>query len=501
MTSPKAETALDHDSMHGRRPWAAPFPLPAGASLPYEEAIAQVEAALRFGIDPSLEPVRALLAELGHPESSFLSVQVAGTNGKTSTSRYTAALIAGEGFRCGLYTSPHLVDYAERVEIGGAPVSHDLFARGVSFALEAWRRIEGRGDAVAAHGCTEFELLTAAAMVVFAEERVDYAVLECGLGGRWDATSAVPTCAATVTGIGFDHMGVLGDTLGAIASEKAAVLRRGIPCVLGTNAYRPREVLDVMARRCEAEGVVPTVVMEAGSFQPNDAAGPADDGSALTAARTFPVSRFAVTHRPCGLGDPLSLDVRVEAPLPGGVTVAASYEGVSLVAPLYQAQNVACALALATATLGRPLDPAAARASIASCHVPGRFEVVGKDPLVILDACHNPQSAAALAQAVCDMEPVRSRRPVLLLGALADKDHAGIASCLAPLFERVVVTQSSSPRALPAEDLAREVEAATGSRPEGVYRSACDAVLHLCGESFIGCGTITLIGELAALLK
>lgn len=500
MTSPKAGAALDSRGLHGRRPWAAPFPLPEGASLPYEEAISQVEAALRFGIDPSLEPVSALLAELGHPEASFRSVQVAGTNGKTSTSRYAAALIAGEGFTCGLYTSPHLVDYAERVEVGGTPVSHGVFARGVSFALEAWRRVSGRGDAVAARGCTEFELLTAAAMVMFAEEGVDCAVLECGLGARWDATSAVPACAAAVTGIGFDHTGVLGDTLAAIASEKAAVVRRGIPCVLGTNAYRPREVLDVMARRCEAEGVVPTVVTEEGPSLPAEG-GPLDDGAAAAAARAYPVTRFAVTHRPSGLGDALSLDVRVLAPLPDGSTVDAAYAGVSLVAPLYQAQNVACALALATAALGRPLDPAAARRAVAACPVPGRFEVVCKDPLVILDACHNPQSAAALAQAVRDMEPDRSRRPALLLGALADKDHAGIVSRLAPLFERVVVAQSASPRALPAEELAKEVEEVTGSRPEGVYRSACEAVLHLCGESFIGCGTITLIGELAALMK
>lgn len=472
-----------------RSPWSAPFALASNESLGFIDAIEQVEAALRFGIDPSLEPICALLEELGHPESSMVAVQVAGTNGKTSTARFAAALLGGEGLCVGLYTSPHLVDYTERMEIDGQPVSRAVFARGVSWALAAWKRIVERGDKVAAQGCTEFELLTAAAMVMFAEMGVEVVVLEVGLGGRWDATSAVPTIGAAVTGIGLDHTRILGDTLEAIAAEKAPVLHALGVAVLGTHAVRPPEVLAVMLERCAAVQVVPTMV--------NDAAW-GDDGLPAN----LPRATYAVRHRPSFLGDDLVLDVDVAVYGPEqGPLIHAVYEAVTLVAPLYQAQNIACALALATGVLGRPLDVQEARASLAACKVPGRFEVLCKDPLVVVDACHNPQSAEAFAEAVADAEPQREHRPLLLLGALADKDYRGIVEVVAPLFEHIAVTQSTSERAVGARDLAAEVERVTGRAPEAVYDNVQAAVVDLCGESFVGCGTITLIGELAALLR
>lgn len=485
-------TLPNGDSVAGRfegasRKWERPFDLGAWGELSFSRAIESVEAALRLGIDPSLEPIRALLAELGHPERSFACVQVAGTNGKTSTSRYTAALLAGEGLRCGLYTSPHLVSYTERVEVDGAPVSQAAFARGVGWALAAWERLEESGAPVCALGCTEFELLTAAAMTMFAEAGVDVAVLEVGLGGRWDATSSVDTVAAAVTGIGLDHMGILGSTLEGIAGEKAAVLRSGIPCVLGTNSVRPQGVLDVMLARCAQVGSVPTAVVEVGE-------------DSLPAVGRLPQARFHIVGTPGGLFGQLVVDVDVEVEHPARGKVRASYPGCRLSAPVYQAQNVACALALATGVVGRALDGESARRALASCPVPGRFELVRTDPPVVLDACHNPQSAAAFARAVVDAEPDRAKRPAVVLGALADKDHRGIVEVVAPLFDRIVVTQSSSPRAVPASELAAEVERVSGRSPEAVFGCAADAVAYLKGEPFVGCGTITLIGELEALL-
>lgn len=494
MTSPSSDSAAHgiKGAFGGCGPWSAPFGLTSAQDLGFDEAIDRIEASLRLGIDPSLEPIQALLAELGHPERSFASVQVAGTNGKTSTSRFTAALLAGEGLRCGLYTSPHLVDYTERVEVDGVPVGRRAFARGISWALAAWDRIVGRGDAVAARGCTEFELLTAGAMVMFAEAGVAVAVLEVGLGGRWDATSAVPTVAAAVTGIGLDHTGILGDTLEAIAAEKAAVLRSGIVGVLGTKAVCPPGVLAVMEARCCEVDVVPTAVVDASM---------ADDADIQTVLASLPCTQYRIEHRPAGLGDELVLSIDAVVPLADGRRVEVAYEDVRLVAPAYQAQNVACALALATGVCRRSLDPERVRASVAGCRVPGRFEVLCKDPLVVVDACHNPQSAQAFAEAVVDAEPDRARRPVLVIGALADKDHRGIVEAVAPLFDRIVVTQSASGRALEACDLAAEIAEVTGRAPEAVYDDAQSAVVGLCGESFVGCGTITLIGELTALLR
>ena len=477
--------------------WASPFSLAVGESLPFDEAIARIEASLRFGIDPSLAPIRALLDELGHPEDAYACIQVAGTNGKTSTSRYTAALLRASGRKVGLYTSPHLVSYTERVEIGGEPVGEGLFALGVSYALAAWSRIAARDEVMRAQGVTEFELLTAAALVMYALEGVDYAVLEVGLGGRWDATSAVQTCACALTGVALDHTAILGDTLAKIAREKAAVIHPGIPVVLGMSAVCPRETLEVVAGRCEDMDVRPCVVVDEARHLECDQAFLEDEAD-LT---TFRAVSWDGSAEGCGTpARGVFFDARVSIDVPDLGLVEADYPSMAVAGPIYQPQNATCALALATAVLGRPLKAEVARQALLACPVPGRFQTLRRDPLVIVDACHNPQSAEAFCDAVRAAFPDKATRPTLLIGALADKDHAGIVSRIVPLFERVVVTQSASPRAFPAADLAVEVERLGGIKPVAVYDAADAAVAALCAESFIACGTITLIGEIAAIL-
>ena len=176
-----------------------------------------------------LETVIDMLDELGRPDEYFDCIQIAGTNGKTSTTRFSASILRGEGLKTALYTSPHLVRYPERMEIDGCVVSDDAFARGVSAAIEAGHRVNERRVAAgeSAYFISPFDLLTTSAMVVFAEARVDVAVLEVGLGGRWDATSATDPVAVAITGIGLDHTRILGDTLEAIAGEKVAVIKPG----------------------------------------------------------------------------------------------------------------------------------------------------------------------------------------------------------------------------------------------------------------------------------
>lgn len=473
--------------------WASPFTLQPEESLAYGEALERIEASLRFGIDPSLQPICRLLEELGHPEYAYECVQVAGTNGKTSTSRYTAALLASQGKKVGLYTSPHLVSYTERVEIASEPVGEDLFALGVSYALAAWERLAAADGQLRAQGVTEFELLTAAALVMYAQEEVDVAVLEVGLGGRWDATSAVPTVACALTGVALDHTAILGDTLAKIAREKAAVIHPGIPVVLGTSALCTPEVREVVLSRCEDVDVRPCVV-RAETGAADELEGGEQDCDFAT---------FRLKGRPlpdeCGRTS-FTFDVSVRVDVPDCGLVEADYPDMQVAGPVYQPQNVTCALALATAVLARPLKAEAARAAILRCPVPGRFQVVCKDPLAVIDACHNPQSAQAFCDAVREAFPQRSQRPTLLLGALADKDHAGIVSLVVPLFDRVVVTQSASGRAFPAPALAEEVERLCSVKPAGVYPKAESALEALCGESFVACGTITLIGEIAAIL-
>ena len=240
--------------------YTVPFEVP---ELSFDEAVALAADTGRISGDagPLLETVVDMLDELGRPDEHYDCLQIAGTNGKTSTTRFTAAILAGEGLRCALYTSPQLVRYPERMEIDGRVVSDAAFAHGVSAAVEAGRRVNATRTAAGqrAYTITPFDLLTVAAFVVFAESRVDVAVLEVGMGGRWDATSAADPVAVAITGIGLDHMRILGDTLGEIAAEKAAVIKPGRIVVLGEGTHEP-EVQRVMDERCEACGVTPLVV-------------------------------------------------------------------------------------------------------------------------------------------------------------------------------------------------------------------------------------------------
>lgn len=457
--------------------YAVPFPV---TELSYDDALAiardigQVppssDAASGSGTGPLLEIVVDMLDVLERPDEHFDCLQIAGTNGKTSTSRFTAAILRGEGLRTALYTSPQLVNYEERIEVDGAVISPDVFAHGVSVAAEAGRRANARRVAAGKHphAVSPFDVLTVAALVIFAEARIDVAVLEVGLGGRWDATSATDPVAVAITGIGLDHMRILGDTLAEIAGEKAAIIKPGRTVVLGEGTHES-SVQRVMDERCAACGVSPFVV------------------------------NHALLETPAHLGDELTFST--DAP-------HATYRA-KLLKPSYQAQNAACAIALAEAYLDRPLDTAALDASLLGCPTPGRFDVLRTDPLVLIDACHNPQSCENFVASLDEIDPDPARRPVLLIAALADKDVAGIADVLVPAFPKLVVTATASERALPPVELATIVlsRLAADGRTASDVLTVCDTVedavaqLTAAGTPFIAAGTITLAGEVAALFR
>lgn len=459
------------------------------ADLTYDEALEQLHSALRFGICPMLETVEDMLAELGDPDLRYDCVQIAGTNGKTSTSRFTAAILAGEGLSVALYTSPELVSYTERMEVGGHPVSEAAFAHGIAAAAEAGRRVNASRAAAGErpYDVTEFDTLTVAAAVVFAEAGVDVAVLECGMGGRWDATSAMKSIrSVAVTGIGLDHTRILGDTLEAIAGEKAAIIKPGRACVLGVGCATPTSVEDVFLEQCHAAGVTPTLVR---ALDRVDVAGEMHPGIAREHAG-LPQASFGVTKRPHRLGAPLELSVNTPRSL---------YAELACLKPDYQAANVACAVALAEAHLGRALAQDALFESLVTCPTPGRFQLLRPEPPVLIDACHNPQSVEAFLAAVAAVEPDVARRPHLLCAVLADKDVAGIVRLLAPAFPSVCVTQTASPRALAVHELAGLFREA-GATVTAEYPDVASATSALCGESYVACGSITLAGEVAGLL-
>lgn len=394
-------------------------------SMTYDEAVATLEGALKFGMNPSLEPIAAMCTAMGEPQKRYRCVQVAGTNGKSSTTRMIAALMRAQGLCVGLYVSPHLVKYPERIEIDGRVVSDEAFARGIEVALDAAAR--------AGVQATEFELLTAAALWLFAQAGVDWAVLECGLGGRWDATSVVDPQVAVITGVALEHTAILGDTIEQIAGEKAAIIKPGSRVVFAHD-LAAREVFERQAQDAKA-----------------------------------PYSH-------------------------AGLDVTEAFDDELAHMPVYQRSNLATALTAAEAALGHEPSAASVRIALDELVIPGRFEVLRHDPLVIIDAAHNPQSAHALAGEIrrCfgDAWPIST----LLLGVLDDKDARGIIRELCPLFDRIVVTASSSSRAIPADELAKIVEDECDVHPE-VTANITEARELLINEPILATGSITVAGE------
>jgi dihydrofolate synthase/folylpolyglutamate synthase len=468
--------------------WHLPFEVPLWT---YPQALHQLKSALRFGIQPMLESVEDMLSELKDPDLSFDSIQIAGTNGKTSTARYTAAILAGEGYKVGLYTSPGLTSYTDRMEIAGKPVSEAVFARGLSAAMQAGlhvnerRRLSGKKP----YDITEFDLLTIAATIVFAEAKVDVVVLECGMGGRWDATSAIRSIlSVAVTGVGLDHMKILGDTLEKISAEKAAIIKKGRTCVLGVGTATPASVEDVFLDQCSEQDVKPTLLRPLHLL---DAEGELHPG-VLRAHEDLPHASYEITRHPHRLGGSLVMDIK---------TPQENYREISALKPGYQAANIACAVVVAEGFLGHKLDLRALFDSVVCCPTPGRFDVRRADPLVVVDACHNPQSVATFIAAVRQIQPEVKRRPALLCAVLSDKDVQGIVGLLAPEFSYVVCAQTASPRALPAAALA-EVFSQAGRPPAEVFSSVAAALSFLTEhrKDCVACGSITTAGEVVGLL-
>lgn len=440
-----------------------------------------LENTLQFGIHPSLDGIRALTFAMGRPQDAFASVQVTGTNGKSSVTRLTAAIVAAQGVSSAAYVSPHLESYTERIEIGGAPVSEADFALAVSEALEAARKFADEthvGEASDTRGpFTEFEVLTAAALWLMRERGIDVACLEVGMGGRWDATSVVDPAVAVITGVGLDHTEHLGATLDAIAHDKSYIIKPGSSVVLGPGTW---PVVDVFLERARSVGVRPHFVAEAG----NDS--PVDDAHTV---------RYSIIGRPDTPGGSTALDVH---------GVHATYRSLRVTAPAYQAPNIAVAVAAAECVLGRALDADALRRALVAMTFPGRFELLVAEPPVAVDGAHNPQAALVLAAAIAEAWPDPHERPWCVLGILKDKDAEGIVAALDPVVERFVVTQSHSVRARDTADLAGIVQRVTGAWPEMVpdLASAIEhAREHAGAAGVVVTGSLYTVGEARAAVR
>lgn len=442
--------------------------------MDYPDAVEALRIALAFGIHPSLDGIEALCEELGRPQDAFGVIQVTGTNGKTSTVRFVQAMLGAEGLSTGLYTSPHLERYEERIELSGVPVAEVEFGQAIGEVMAAADQLRP-GAHGTPEGFTEFEILTAAALWLFRQHAVDVAVLEVGLGGRWDATSIATPAVAVVTGVGLDHTAILGDTLEQIAEEKAAIIRPGSVAVLGPGT---QSVEDIFLHAVEAAGAGIRVVRH---------------NSAPSVVSQDLTVRFILTDPPTAPDDFAVLNV---------AGVLGDYPALSMAAPAYQAANVATAIAAAEAFLGRELDDPLLRQAVAGVSLPARFELVRSVPPVIVDGSHNPQAAAVLAGAIANAWPDDSRRPTVLLGVLSDKDATGIVRELATVCSSFAVTQPQSERRLPARELGIITEAVTGVAPR-VFPDVASALAELIPaerEGVVIAGSLTTAGEARGLL-
>ncbi len=330
-----------------------------------------------------LDRMRRLAAAFGNIERSFKSLHIAGTKGKGSVAHLAEAILRRAGYRTGLHTSPHLVDLLERIRIGGEPVSERDFVWAMNKMERALRRLKP----------TFFEIMTQAAFLLFARARVDYAVVEVGLGGRLDATNVLTPVACAITRIDYDHMDKLGHTLGEIAREKAGIIKPGIPVVTG--AQRPAALREIRRR---ATPLIPHV---------------------WAPARPQAVLKFKVT----GVRGQV---YRCELPVLGR----------------HQAENAALAIGLVEAS-GAEVTPRDVREAFRRVRLPGRIEVVGRRPWILVDSAHNPVSARALAEA---LRALPRRRTILVFGASADKDWPGMLRAL-PGMALSIFTRARNPRA------------------------------------------------------
>lgn len=368
-----------------------------------QEALARLDARARFGARYGLDTIRALLAELGNPHQGLRVIHVGGTNGKGTASALLAAALQEAGYRTGLYTSPHLVRFHERIRVDGADITGAELAAAMDAVAPAMAK---QPEA------TYFEVATALAFWHFARAGVDVVVLEVGLGGRLDATNVHEAPLATlITNVSREHTDILGAHETDIAREKGGIIKPGVPLVTGATG--------------EALGVLRGLARERGA--PVRVLG--DDFIPLVLARDAEGQTFEVD----GLRDYGA----VRIPFPGH----------------HQVENASLVLAALDAAheRGLPTDPAALARGMAKARWPGRLQTIPGKPALLLDGAHNPAGVEALVAYLQE----EGLRPVLLFGALADKEWASMVEALAPHVRDAIVTRVPSPRALEPQEAAR----------------------------------------------
>lgn len=393
----------------------------------FDDAVARLEARQPETMPgPSLDRIRMLAEYLDHPELTYPTIHVTGTNGKTTAARVAAAVACAHGLPAGVFTSPHLLSVTERLNVCGDDMTRHEFAAGWEYLEPYLQHVDGAGKGPV----TFFEAVTALAFVWFADKPVGLGVFEVGMGGRWDATNLVAGDVAVVTPIGMDHVAELGPTLGDIAGEKAGILKAGKVGVLREQDAEAERVLRARAAEVGAELRIEYEDWEV------------EETLLAVGGQSFAMRGLHAAY------DDLFL------PLFGDYAVA----------------NAAAGIVAVEALTGQALDAGSLREGLATVRSPGRLEVVGREPLVLLDGAHNPAGAEALAGAV--RTSFIWDRLHLVIAISANKDVAGVCAALATLADEVYATRNDSVRSAEPDAVA----GAFADVPVQIHRSVADAI-------------------------
>ncbi|MCQ2381092.1 MAG: bifunctional folylpolyglutamate synthase/dihydrofolate synthase [Acidaminococcaceae bacterium] len=419
--------------------------------MTYTEALAYLDSLGKFGIRLGMERIEGLLKELGNPENKIKTIHVAGTNGKGSVASMITNILLASGLQVGKFTSPHLVKYNERIELNGKDITDEDFAILVERTKKAADEVIRKG---VCDQPTQFEILTAAAFLFFAEQKVDYAVIEVGLGGLWDSTNVITPVVSVITNVALDHTDRLGKDLPHIAMQKAGIIKEKVPLVTGADG---EEVL----------GPIISVAM----------------------FKQAPVYLYGKAFR----GEEKTSSMAGQKfTLYAGNNYQSEYE--ILLLGEHQIKNATLAIVAAKLVSKQDdrINEVALHIGVSHTKWAGRLECISKNPDVILDGAHNPNGAEVLCQALEKFYPNKKR--TFILGMMADKDVDGVIKTLIRSNDKVyTVKADSSTRAATAENLAQRIGKNAVAMPS--IKDAYQAALQDNDGVIIVCGSLYLVGN------
>ncbi|MDN5331844.1 MAG: dihydrofolate synthase / folylpolyglutamate synthase [Tepidanaerobacteraceae bacterium] len=432
--------------------------------LSYKEALEYIHGLTKFGIRLGLDRIKKLLEILGNPQEGIKILHVAGTNGKGSTCAMIDSILRAAGYRVGLYTSPYLEVFNERIKVGGRNIPDDDIARLTEKVKSAVEEMEKKGWGVP----TEFEVVTALGFLYFKEQKVDFLVLEVGMGGRFDATNVITPLVSVITPISYDHQQYLGNTLTEIAREKCGIIKPGRVTV---TAPQDKEAMMVIDETCKKLSSPLVKVETEASYRLLEWGVDGQTFNLKTSKREYDRLKIRL------LGD-------------------------------HQLDNAATAVVAVEAlqSCGIDIPSEVVRKGLAEARWPGRLEILRQNPYVLIDGAHNPAGVKVLKEAILKYFP--GKRIILVIGILNDKDYMNMLEEIIPIAQSVVSTRPDSPRALSAAELAESIKRLPFERTPDICSSddikeAVDAALKMAtpDDVVVFAGSLYLVGKVRSLLK